>query len=77
MEPVIAEIPTPNIPEFSPMILDIVSALRKLRSIPTDMITPRNCGIIFSKDFTAVLIARKVFFLSFTKDAISNKQAAV
>ena len=37
-------------------------------NIPTNTMTPKNCGKIFSNDFQPFLRAIIVFFLSFVKD---------
>lgn len=72
IEPIREERPTPKNPESFPIKADIVSGFNIANINPTTIIMLKNCGIIFSKDLTAVLRATIVFFLSFIKDKPSN-----
>lgn len=74
MEPRIADINTPKNPEEEPIIFEIVAGFKKARRIPMVMIMPRNWGIMFSKDFEAILIALRVLSLLLKKDIKSNKK---
>lgn len=70
IEPIVEDKKIPNIPEFFPIIEDIVSVSNKDKTIPTIIIIEINWGIILSNDLNAILMAFLVLFLSFIKDTI-------
>ena len=75
-EPIMAASITPNHPDSEPIILEIVSGLRIASRKPTNKITTRNSGRIFSNAFHAFFSAIFVFFLSFRKERISRTIAS-
>ncbi|MPN39610.1 hypothetical protein SDC9_187138 [bioreactor metagenome] len=60
-DPIIAAKITPTQPDSDPIIFDIVSGLRIASKKPTNNITTRNSGRIFSNAFHAFLSAIFVF----------------
>lgn len=72
IEPINAESNIPRNPELLPINLEIVEGSTIARMIPTIIIIPKNCGIIFSKEVIDIFSEWIVFFLSFRKDIINN-----
>lgn len=74
IDPRTAEASTPKNPEEEPIIFDMVAGFKKAKMIPMVIIMPRNWGIMFSKDFVAILRALRVLSLLLKKDIESNKK---
>ena len=72
IEPIIDESNTPRNPELLPINFEIVEGSTIERTIPTIIIIPKNCGIIFSKEVIDIFNEWIVFFLSFKKEIINN-----